>query len=203
MLHNPRDPYATLTVNDHIAKGPKGGMGSQYITTSNFNLAANMAVKRCSMFTIIICALLDQDIDLLDLSSGHPCLTQDSNNTTVTLSEVLLRPRINAGAIFTVPYDVLHSIRDPSLCLFHRYCYWVARAIYSRACQQLWCEFCKVLGHNDDNCPKYDTWIVEEGEIDRYLSLLPLCSICKDYHETSDCPRFEVWSAIESSIGNY
>ncbi|OAQ22879.1 hypothetical protein K457DRAFT_130980 [Linnemannia elongata AG-77] len=181
----PRDPYATLTVDEHIAKGPTSSIGSQYIsTTSNIDLAINMAIKRCSTLAIIICALLDQDIELLDLSSGHHSLSQDSNNTAIALSEVLLRPRINTSAICTIPYSLMFGFDTTSLYVLHHIIHLVTRA---RLKKQPRCHFCQVLGHNDDNCAKYDAWILEEGEIDRYLSLPPWCSICMDYHGIFDC----------------
>ncbi|KAH7046173.1 hypothetical protein BKA57DRAFT_515296 [Linnemannia elongata] len=165
----PRDSYTALTVDEHITKGPISSIGSRYIsTTCNINLAVNMAIKRCSTLAIIICALLDQDIELLDLSSGHNCLTQDSNNTTIALSEVLLRPYINIGAIFTVPYEDLYCLPDDAIYSFRRHCYRVARG---RCLRQRQCYFCNHLGHDDDDCAEYDAWIVEEGEISRYLSL--------------------------------
>lgn len=188
----PRDPYATLTIDEHIAKGPTSSMGSQYIsTTRNINLAIYMAIKRCSTLSIIICALLDQDIELLDLSSGHHCLSQDCNNTTIALSEVLLRPRINTSAICTISYSAMCDFDATSYYLLHQTIYWVT---HSRVLKQSRCHFCHALGHNDDGCSKFDEWIVEENGIDRYLSFLPLCSICKEYHEIFDCPswRFDL-----------
>lgn len=102
---HPRDPYATLSVDYHIAKGPSSHIGSQFIsTTSNPALAINMANRRHSTPAVIIVAHLDEDVKLLDLSSGHSCLSPSSNKTAIDLSEVLLISHINPDAILSYSY---------------------------------------------------------------------------------------------------
>ncbi|KAF9143752.1 hypothetical protein BGX30_014910, partial [Mortierella sp. GBA39] len=104
----PRNPHAALSVDGHVAKGPDNPIGSQFIsTTNNLELALTMTFERRSTLAVILGPHLDQDIELLDLSSGHPDLAPNNSLATTQLSEVLLRPRINSNAMLVYTYDEL------------------------------------------------------------------------------------------------
>ncbi|KAH7045060.1 hypothetical protein BKA57DRAFT_468509 [Linnemannia elongata] len=161
----PRDPYATLSVDDHITKGPRSRLGSQFIsTTRNPDLAVKMAIRRRSTLAVIIGPHLDEDVKLLDLSSGHSCLSLSSNNTAIQLSEVLLNPRINSNAILSYSYESFIGgcnyacICSPPCSLRYHSSHLIMQDVLDHFLS-IECEYCGGVGHDISKghpCPELD-----------------------------------------------
>ncbi|KAK3839463.1 MAG: hypothetical protein JOS17DRAFT_188493 [Linnemannia elongata] len=149
----PRNPYASLSIDEHVVKGPNSRIGSQYIsTTLNLELAMKTNIKRRSELAIIFCIRLDKAFMRLDLSSGHSELTPVNSVTTIQLSKVLFYSYINSSAMVVFTYsELIHFCFICSLsipCRDHNsladcFSYWIADYEHD----SLLCTFCGDRGH--------------------------------------------------------
>ncbi|KAF8955015.1 hypothetical protein BGZ46_002773 [Entomortierella lignicola] len=94
------NPGAGLTINEHVRKGTGNQIRSQYISvTQDLSTALRWVIGGRSSFAIIYPPLLDEGIEIMDLSEGSSELDNVGNRFAIKDSEALLHPYVNPEAI--------------------------------------------------------------------------------------------------------
>ncbi|KAF9198190.1 hypothetical protein BGZ49_001084, partial [Haplosporangium sp. Z 27] len=108
------NPGAGLTINEHVRKGTGNQIRSQYISvTQDLSTALRWVIGGRSSFAIIYPPLLDEGIEIKDLSEGSSELDKVGNRFAIKDSEALLHPYVNPEAIKDVfSYEDLQTINN-------------------------------------------------------------------------------------------
>ncbi|KAF8977719.1 hypothetical protein BGZ46_007167 [Entomortierella lignicola] len=94
------NPNANLTINHHVCKGKTSRVRSQYISiTQDLSTALRWVINERSALAVIYPPLLDEGIEILDLSEGSEELNDFGNRMAINHSEALIYPYVNAEAI--------------------------------------------------------------------------------------------------------